>query len=84
MEPVKVTVEVTQADIDIGCKKDCLNCPVAVALERATGKMWSVLGTCARRPAEFEVYLLPESARQFIGAFDEGEPVKPFTFEFSW
>lgn len=78
-------IEVTQEDIDKGAKGDCLLCPIAHAVMRATGAQCvnvhtriEVLHTdktgwrhFGHTPASFE----------FLRAFDREEPVSPFSFE---
>jgi hypothetical protein len=81
-----VLVEVTQEDIDKGKRGDPWCCPAARALERATGKKWSVVGPlCSRvddrKQAIGKRITLPQEVFDFVRAFDGGEPVSPFSFE---
>lgn len=75
-----VVVRVTKADIRKGRPGMWHMCPVAHALNRATGKKWRVIG----RKAENEDgcwISLPVSVNDFVRKFDalsEGDP-----FEFS-
>lgn len=91
-------VEVTQDDIDQGCVAQAYNCPVARALNRATGETdWSVCQEYAARYADLEdgadddtqqVRLahayMPEAVGKFVTDFDNGCPVEPFTFDFDY
>lgn len=84
----KLTVSVTQDDIQFGKKGNCDWCPVAHAVRRvvsekyikiSVGKRWLVLwpnDVIISREVE-----LPEVAKTFIKEFDRGLPVSPFTFE---
>ena len=77
-------VAVTQDDIDRGEMGHCATCPVARALERATGKPWYVGQSWAwlALPPETQIALPPE-VTAFILAFDHGEKVAPFSFDVS-
>lgn len=59
------------------------NCPVARALHRITGKVYSVGPHSARPDAEliYKIINLPKMVTSFINAFDLGLPVQPITFE---
>lgn len=80
-----VTVEVTQADIEKGCKKDANNCPIARAVLRCeksiTGVQVADSITGWRYDGE-EVFRVdtPKAAYDFIDNFDNRRPVAPFTF----
>ena len=86
-----VVVEVTAEDIASGVAQKCEHCPIAIALRRAAGSarayvdgsdifvspvfdgdepsdIWNEAGEC------------PQSVTEFVNAFDDGKPVKPFTF----
>jgi hypothetical protein len=90
---MKITVQVTQEDIADGERYACCECPVALALKRATGREWFVTGVFLNllKPgqsftdsgvAAVELTLdTPQEVKTFIHAFDENDPVKPFTFE---
>lgn len=77
-----MVVQLTQADIDNGVPGDCLRDPVANALRRLTGVPWRVEqqycypDTIERRP-----YPTPRIVNKFVEAFDNGQPVKPISFE---
>lgn len=84
-------VSVTQAHIERGLQHSCVDCPVALALNDATGVPhqpdehgarrvgWFVLRTEAFSPAHVP-YHLPDEVLQFIKRFDARERVFPFTF----
>lgn len=71
-------IDVTQEHIDKGLTGSCSRCPVALAL-------WDVGIPAVVHYDTAETYrdeiILPVSARAFIAAFDDGEPVKPFHFD---
>lgn len=73
-------IEVTQEDIDKGERGSCSGCPVALAMKRALGVQTLLVEDDAAW-TNMEEYLLPDPVPDFIGDFDTGEPVKPFTFE---
>jgi hypothetical protein len=79
---VKVTISVTQDDIDNGERQRCATCPVALAIRRVLpgAPMVSVGGWSVLLSTELEV-LLPGVAEEFIAAFDRYAPVAPFEFE---
>lgn len=76
-------IDVTQDDIDAGEPyKEC-DCPIAKAIKR----MWPDSGpvvlaetiTITRDNAR-RSYATPDIAAVFMEAFDEGNPVRPFSF----
>ena len=79
-----VTVTVTEGHITEGVRGSCSHCPVALALDDAfpdatayangaTFDLWFHAGDAMR-------FDLPAEAESFILAFDDGDPVEPFTF----
>lgn len=76
------TIEVTQCHIDSGEPRSCQGCPVALALKSATLHGWAVGVRSAMTGCHHR--LLPHKTIEFIRAFDRGEDVKPFSFEFKW
>lgn len=93
----KVTVDVTQEDIDHGESNNCYNCPVARAAVRALGQT-AVIAVSANAINVFGedgtrelVIALPIEATQFIDTVDRcvdevgsiafRKVVKPFSFE---
>lgn len=81
---MKITVNVTQEDIDKGKRGSCADCPIALAAIRALGTdevrvtsdaiYWMGLSVLRHAP-------IPEAGWMFIGGFDGGEKVHPFSFE---
>lgn len=86
-------IEVTQEDINRGCRGSLSNCPIARAVHRKIGAVWwgahievgkNILlrgGSLHSRPTA--IYNLPNEALEFIDTFDKGGPeaVEPFSFE---
>lgn len=77
-------IEVTAEDIEQGERGNCGKCPIARAMDRAGVKHvyvgeWSMDGMVGR---EFWSMTHIDSTRAFIRAFDEGDPVEPFSFSF--
>jgi hypothetical protein len=77
-----VRINVTARDIARGKPQNAECCPVALAARRkfktrvrASYKLLVDQGGVWMVP-----YTLPERALDFIGAFDEGLPVRPFSF----
>jgi len=76
-----LTIHVTQEDIDEGVQEDCERCPVARAVERATGistvvQFERISVNCQNKV----VFVTPTYVRIFIKAFDETRLVTPFSF----
>lgn len=85
--PKRLIVEVTQADIDEGHRRDCLRCPIALATYRALDGDNRPYMTYVSVSARVEVmsdemsdgessgilasYWLPDEAHQFISYFDD-------------
>lgn len=83
---MKITIGVTQADIDQGAPGEGCLCPIALAVYRALpGPKWDVGGNCLFRIApdgEHEmVCSLPATAMRFIFGFDNAQHVYPFSFD---
>ena len=80
-------IKVTQKDIEEGFRGSCYDCPIARAFKREVKPTSHIqLNVGAERILHREVYswdsyTLPEKAQTFIKRFDDGKPVKPFTFE---
>lgn len=87
-----MTINVTQDHIEAGFPDNCHNCPVALALNRATGHKWTVereyAGLMNSKTGTLmypEVRVIfPLSVREFTRNFDQGNPVSPFSFEIDW
>jgi hypothetical protein len=78
-------IEVTQQDIDKGLSNNCFLCPIAHAVKRKMNTD-CILVYCDRISVMSTIfssyfYKLPKKAQTFIKQFDDGKPVKPFTFE---
>lgn len=73
-------IEVTQEDIDCGLAGDCRNCPVARAMNRATGDVWEVGNGWMRRDSETR-RRLPCAVLLFIHRFDKHKTGEPFSFD---
>lgn len=85
-----VTIEVTLRDIvtaEFGC---ATRCPIASALHRITGRIWSVEGSerwLEYRAGAYDaagvlvVIDLPEAAWKFAARYDAHNHVDPFAFE---
>ena len=71
-------------DIWFGYSDNPSKCPVARALNRATGERWAVYDNYATKLFERPVraYPLPESVTTFVRAIDSGATVKPISFQF--
>ena len=75
-EPVYIEFWVKQPDIDLGIRKDCFTCAVALGLSRALGPKWQCqvhpLVAAVRRISDGQVYFykIPEATRRFIQAYD--------------
>lgn len=81
-----VIVHVTQKDIDEGKRNECFNCPLTLAIRRATGKSsyvgsgeWIQVGTINPILSG----RLPIEAITFRDNFDKKIIGKPFTFTLS-
>lgn len=79
---MRLKINVSQRDIQKGVPTSRSKCPIARACKRHKlssvcvdpDRVWFVFG---RR---YYCSFLPKKARQFTGAFDRGEKVKPFCF----
>lgn len=82
-----ITVEVTAEDIAAGRPRRCYFCPIALAVRRAlrrrdTGAVMVTPEQITYHTGLVEhVHELPIEAMGFVGRFDAGEDVEPFTFE---
>ena len=84
--PQAVIVSVTAEHITAGKREDCERCPIALAFaEIFPGAVYVDDFACmitADDGTEVE-FDLPDEALEFIGAFDDGLPVAPFSFTVS-
>lgn len=83
-------IEVTQEDIDHGVRGECRLCPIARALQRATGNPFATMGAWNCWPENNGTAFqtggpipCPDAAYDFIQAFDGkgASKVRPFSFE---
>ena len=80
-------ISVTEQDIKKGFVGECRACPIALAIERATGRVGVAVARTyvnlgeIRATGYHDLADLPESARSFIQRFDSRNPVEPFEFE---
>ena len=77
-----IVATVTAGDIAAGVRGNRNFCPVALALERATGERWHVEPTQCTRvigPPGARV-ALPVHVATFVTLFDAGYPVTPCEF----
>lgn len=86
--PQKVTINVTQEDIDKATPRSCSACPIALAFMRVFPEHEAFIYTMPPQaiispniPHESTSYNIPEEAREFIKKYDHNIPVKPFEFE---
>ena len=79
-----ITIKVTKEDIRKGKPGIASSCPIAKALRRATRAREVVVGlsTCKwKKKGVWFSYSVLGEVQNFIGAFDGGWRVKPFSFE---
>lgn len=76
-------VIVTQEDIANGKRRAATGCPLALAIERATGRHASV-GPQRVSIGWHKSLFLPPTAYNFRQDFDNGVPVQPFTFDLDY
>lgn len=73
-------VEVTADDIAKGEEGNCFACPIARALSRACETTFVYVTPNKLSVRDVGSCLVPERAAVFMLTFDNGRPVKPFTF----
>ena len=74
-------IDVTQADIDGGWRGNCMVCPVARALERVTGRGFSVWLRACYDVKTRQEYLIPSFVSDRMADYDCGDGMEPFSFE---
>lgn len=87
-QPNLVTVHVTQEMIDAGRRKKCLTCPIAIAVTELLADWhrasvtFGHFAVCNTKTNEFlgSEIKLPIAVTRFIHAYDNREPVNPFSF----
>lgn len=77
--PKRLRVTVTAEDIAEGERGSYGSCPIALALHRKTGRLWTVYGSDAHAPVA-GAYRFSTAASAFVYSFDTGLPVAPATF----
>jgi len=79
---MKITFNVTQEDIDNGCRVDIFNCMVAKALQRElkVNFVHSTFFDAVIVISDRYYYKHSENTSLNIGRFDAGGEVKPFSF----
>lgn len=75
---MKLKINVTKADIKNGEPGEPRYCPIAIAFNRVS--MYNVKVTNRVFLVDDSVYQLPKMAKNFTTLFDNGYPVKPFSF----
>jgi hypothetical protein len=73
-------IKVTRRHIFEGVQGSWDSCPIALALRDELGVTNLEVGNGVIRCGK-KKFKMSNSADTFVGKFDEGEPVKPFTFE---
>lgn len=84
-ETNRIRIDVTEEDIQAGRRRNGLQCPLALALQRGLGRMVVVNYASYSRPcpgvAEPDYRYLPSDVVRWRIDFDAGKPVSPFSFE---
>lgn len=74
-------IEVTQEHIDKGVKKNCQNCPVAIAAQAVLQNSDIRMGQWTLYDSRFTtIARVPFVVTDFVNRFDLGLPVQPFSF----
>lgn len=76
-------VDVTAEDIEESVRNFYSNsrdCPIENALQRISGKKWSVSQSDAACPRLKVTFILPAEAQRFVHEYDRDMQVKPFSF----
>lgn len=77
---MKARIEVTEADIKAAIPCNGRACPIANAMTRLGFDRFWVFSSQVRWSGD-HTSVLPTKAQEFIGSFDWGLPVGPFSFE---
>lgn len=75
---MKITV--TNKDIKNGRQHHCFECPIALAVRRACQTEVVSVGGFTIKVRGGDWIKIPRLAVNFIGDFDLGKPVQPFSF----
>lgn len=83
-----IKVEVKRKHIKAGAIGEAHSCPIALALKEI-GMVSPIAWGCGSlefkdKAGVFVSEYMPESAREFIYAFDSEKPVKPFSFQLKY
>ncbi len=79
---MKITIAVTQGDIDDGCRGNAVACPVARAAARILdARHLSVRTKVLEFTEPLLLIPLPAAAVKFIRQFDSRAHVEPFSFD---
>lgn len=80
---MKIKIEVTQNDLNNGVRCAGWQCPVHLALWRATGQRWDVgvRSATAIEGSPKRTIQFSDEVCALIYDFDNGLPVRPITFE---
>lgn len=73
-------IDVSLSDIRLGIRRSHCDCPIALAIRRATGNHGVFVAYNGVQIGDGMTYL-PIEATQFIVAFDNSENVQPFSFD---
>ena len=81
--PNKLQVKVTQKHIDDGIAESDTHCPIALAVGELLGISQDHIEVDSDQITIDDIsgYDLPDLAREFVRAFDAGDPVEPIEFE---
>lgn len=76
---MKITIDITQADIDAGIREDPYNCPVALAVNRAMGiaGAWVISMVHFKKGRKNYQGLLPIDLLAWRHRFDMSYPIIP-------
>ncbi len=75
------TINVTSDDIAKGKRGSACSCPIALAIKRATNQACHVGVRWYSFERDLTDMPLPRKAGEFVIAFDQKQPVEPFSFE---
>jgi hypothetical protein len=83
--PKRITIKVTEADIERAHRNDSYKCVVAQAIARTVSGATNIdVDTQAIRftvDGERRVYMTPYAVQGYVIAFDAGDPIEAFSFQ---
>lgn len=85
--PSVTRVKVRQKHIDEGSKGNGNNCPIALAIQDATGVEMFVGSSVYYPPKVYDENIVMDNTPEitdFINDFDSDSPVQPFEFNLPW